>query len=223
MAGMSPSLFPSPDTLNPVVLPDGSLHEGTVFLKAAVNHPRFEIGAYSYASSFDPPVDWAARLAPHLHTFAPEKIFIGKFCQIAHGATFITASANHRYDGFSTFPFAIFGEGAVEGRPSMPAPGPDTIVGHDVWIGQGATLLPGVNVGNGAIIGAGAVVGGTVPDYAIVTGNPASVHRMRFAAPIIKRLNALQWWDWPIETIMAHEQEIVGTDLDALERSAPNR
>ena len=212
--------FPTPDTPLPVPLPDGTRHPGTVFLKAVIDHPRFEVGDYSYASSFDPPADWASRLAPHLYPFSPEKLVIGKFCQIAHLAVIITASANHRYDGFSSFPFAIFGGGPVAGRPSMPAPGKDTIIGNDVWIGQGAMILPGARIGDGVIIGSGAVVGGTVPDYAIVNGNPGAVKRMRFPPETIARLKAIAWWDWPIEKILAHEAEIVGADLDALERAA---
>ena len=213
--------FPSPDTQFPVPLPDGSRHPGTVFLKAVIDHPRWEVSDYSYASTFDPPEDWASRLAPHLYDFSPEKLVIGKFCQIAHRAEFITASANHRYDGFSSFPFAVFGGGPVAGRPSMPGPGPDTVIGNDVWIGQGATILPGARIGNGAIIGAGAVVGGEVPDYAIMSGNPATVRRMRFSKDIIARLNDLAWWNWEIGRILAHEREIVGAELTELERVAP--
>jgi acetyltransferase-like isoleucine patch superfamily enzyme len=28
------------------------------------------------------------------------------------------------------------------------------LVGHDVWIGHGATIMPGVRIGNGAAVGA---------------------------------------------------------------------
>ena len=209
--------FPSPDTRFPVPLPDGSVHQGTVFLKAVLDHPRIEVGDYTYASSFDPPDDWAARLAPHLYPFSPERLVIGRFCQIAHRAVFITASANHRYDGFSSFPFAIFDDGPKDGRPSMPDPGPDTIIGNDVWIGQGATILPGARLGDGVIVGAGAVVGGIVPDYAVVAGNPARVVRTRFEDTTIARLKAVAWWDWPITRILAAEAEITGDDIEALE------
>ena len=209
--------FPPPDECRPVPLPDGSRHEGTVFLRAVINHPRWEVGDYSYASTFEPPDDWAARLAPHLYEFSPEMLVVGRFCQIAHRAVFITASANHRFDGFSTFPFAVFGGGPVKGRPSMPGRGRDTVIGHDVWIGQGATILPGARLGNGVIVGAGAVVGGSVPDYAIVRGNPAEIVRMRFGDATIVRLNAIAWWGWPIEKILANEAAICGADLEALE------
>ncbi len=43
-------------------------------------------------------------------------------------------------------------------------------------IGAGATLLPGITVGEGAMVGAGAVVCHDVPPYAIVYGNPGSIH-----------------------------------------------
>lgn len=213
-----PRPFPAADTRQPLVLPDGTAHQGTVFLKAVIRHPRIRVGAYSYASTFDPPADWAARLAPYLLPQSPEALSIGRFCQIAHGATFITSSANHRHDGFSTYPFAVF-SGAFEDRPSLPGPDAfkDTEVGHDVWIGAGATVLPGARIGSGAIVGAGAVVGGEVPDYAVVAGNPARIVRRRFDDRTVERLMAIAWWDWPIERILAAEAEICGADINALE------
>ncbi|MBF9028766.1 antibiotic acetyltransferase [Rhodobacterales bacterium HKCCE3408] len=210
-----PAPFPAPDCAHPVPLPDGTTHAGTVFLRAVIDHPRIEVGDYSYASAHHPPADWAAHLAPYLYPFSPERLVIGKFCQIASGVQFITASANHRHDGISSFPFAIF-DGAPEGRPSMPGPGRDTVVGNDVWIGTGATILPGATIGSGVIVGAGAVVSGTIPDYAIVSGNPATVRRMRFGPDEIATLLDLAWWDWPIETILAREAEICGGDVAAL-------
>lgn len=70
-------------------------------------------------------------------------------------------------------------------------------LGHDVWIGHGAIVLPGRQIGTGAIVGAGAVVTKNVPDYAVAVGNPARVLRMRFPEEIAERLKALAWWDWP--------------------------
>ncbi|MFN3662987.1 CatB-related O-acetyltransferase [Yoonia sp.] len=211
--------FPHPATRNPVRLPDGSAHAGTVFLSAVIDHPRISVGAYSYASAHVPPDDWAARLVPYIYPFSPEMLRIGRFCQIADGVIFITASANHRHDGFSSFPFAIFTQGGP-GSPSIPDPGPDTMIGNDVWIGQGARIMPGAVIGNGVIIGAGAVVTGQVPDYAIVAGNPAKVLRLRFAPDIIAALNRIAWWDWHIDRIAANEAAIVGADLAALKRAA---
>ena len=148
-----------------------------------------------------------------------EKLVIGKFCQIADGVKFITASANHRYDGISTFPFAIFNGRGDTSRPSWPEAGPDTEIGHDIWIGQGARILPGASLGNGVIVGASAVVAGVVPSYSVVAGNPARIMRMRFDPDQIDMLNRIAWWDWPIDRILAHEAAICGGDVDALVRT----
>jgi phosphonate metabolism protein (transferase hexapeptide repeat family) len=76
-------------------------------------------------------------------------------------------------------------------------------IGHDVWIGHGAIVLPGRRIGAGAVIAAGAVVTKDVADYAIVAGNPARLVRPRFPLPIVARLQALAWWDWPHERLRA--------------------
>lgn len=74
-------------------------------------------------------------------------------------------------------------------------------IGHDVWIGHGAILLPGVNVGNGAVVGAGAVVTKDVASYTIVGGVPAKPIGRRFSEGIAVRMNALSWWDWAHERL----------------------
>jgi virginiamycin A acetyltransferase len=215
--------LPHPNTKHPVILPDGTAHTGTVFLNAAIDHPRMEIGDYSYASARVPPVDWSAHLAPYLYPHSPEKLTIGKFCQIADGVTIITSSANHRYDGFSSFPFAIF-QDMDPSRPSMPNSGPnatqDTTIGHDVWIGQGATILPGARIGHGAIVGARSVVAGAVPPYTIIAGNPAKPIRSRFDKITIEALLEIAWWHWPTDKVVSSEAAICGADLDALQKAA---
>jgi acetyltransferase-like isoleucine patch superfamily enzyme len=56
------------------------------------------------------------------------------------------------------------------------------IVGDDVWIAEGATLLGGITVGDGAVIGAHAVVTKDVPPRTVVAGNPARVVKQLDAA-----------------------------------------
>ncbi|MFA6367092.1 MAG: acyltransferase, partial [Bacteroidales bacterium] len=48
-----------------------------------------------------------------------------------------------------------------------------TIVGQGASIGANSTIVCGHNIGRFAFIGAGAVVTKTIPDYALVVGNPA--------------------------------------------------
>lgn len=88
-------------------------------------------------------------------------------------------------------------------------------IGHDVWIGHGAVIMPGVTIGHGAVIGANAVVTRDVPPYTIVGGVPARVIRKRFADDIVVRLLALNWWDWPHERLYEAIPDIQDMDIEA--------
>lgn len=209
---------PDPKQPHPIALPDGALYPGMVMLNTVVANPQFQVGDYTYASDFDPPQDWGLRLAPYLFPFSQERLVIGKFCQIAQAVRFITASANHDQSGLTCYPFPVF---SSETRVGYQPDQRDTVVGHDVWLGYGALILPGTTIGDGAIIGAGAVVRGDIPPYAVVTGNPATVTRLRFAPEVIARLLHLEWWHWPHEVIEAAGPALRDADLDALEALAP--
>lgn len=52
-----------------------------------------------------------------------------------------------------------------------------TTVKAGASIGGGATILPGVTIGRQAMVGAGSVVTRSVPDGAVVVGNPARIVR----------------------------------------------
>lgn len=54
---------------------------------------------------------------------------------------------------------------------------PVTTVKAGASIGGGATILPGVTIGCGVMVGAGAVVTKSIPDFALVVGNPARIVR----------------------------------------------
>jgi UDP-2-acetamido-3-amino-2,3-dideoxy-glucuronate N-acetyltransferase len=58
-----------------------------------------------------------------------------------------------------------------------PAAFPVTTVKAGASIGGGAVILPQITIGRGAMVGAGAVVTKSVPDNAVVLGNPARVVR----------------------------------------------
>jgi UDP-2-acetamido-3-amino-2,3-dideoxy-glucuronate N-acetyltransferase len=52
---------------------------------------------------------------------------------------------------------------------------PQTILRKGASIGGGAVILPNITIGKAAMIGAGAVVTRSVPDQAVVIGNPARI------------------------------------------------
>jgi acetyltransferase-like isoleucine patch superfamily enzyme len=77
-------------------------------------------------------------------------------------------------------------------------------IGHDVWIGQRAIVLPGITIGTGAVVGAASVVTEDVPPYAIVAGNPARFIRYRFDDETIRQLISSAWWEWSDVEIRKH-------------------
>lgn len=83
--------------------------------------------------------------------------------------------------------------------------------------------MPGVKIGNGAIISSRSVVVADVAPYTVVGGNPAKPIRQRFAPEAVAALEALAWWDWPIETISQHLALITAGDVAALQAKAPGK
>ena len=206
----------SPNILRPV-----AAAPSIVFLKPLLtDHPKASAGDYSYFHSFEDPESFADNIK-YAFDFIEDRLVIGKFCSIAHGASFVLNGGNHFADRLSTFPFPIFGE--AFGAPD-PGPWPNRggiTIGHDVWIGWDATILPGVTVGDGAIIATKAVVASDVPPYAIVAGNPAKVVKYRLPEADIARMLKLSWWDWPVERITEASQALMQADVAALEKMAP--
>lgn len=202
--------------IHPIILPDGTVYRDTVYLKNVIDHPRMEIGDFSYYTHSGRREDTALILAPYLGHACRERLVIGKFVQIARGSYFITSSANHPMAGFTTYPFRIF-KPETFGYKDLPIR--DKIVDHDVWIGQNAAIMPGVHIGSGAIVAAASVVTRDVPPYAVVGGNPASIIRMRYSKEMIEELLDLTWWDWPLDTIEANLPALSSGDMVALRRA----
>ena len=204
---------PSPDDKHPM-----NGFPQVCFIKNTVSNPNIIIGDYTYYDDPEDSENFERNVLYHF-AFIGDKLIIGKFCAIARGVKFIMNGANHKLSGVSTYPFYIFGNGWEKASPEqgdLPYKG-NTVIGNDVWIGYEALVMPGVTVGNGTIIAAKSVVVGDIPPYSIVGGNPAKVIKARFSLEQIHTLEKIAWWNWPIEKVTRHLQNIAAGDIAALE------
>lgn len=103
--------------------------------------------------------DWTT-IGHHTFIFATTSIVIGRDSLIAPFCYLV--DANHltkRSDPIRSQP--------MEALP--------IVIGDDVWLGAGVTVLPGVTIETGAVVAAGSVVTKDVPSYAVAAGVPARV------------------------------------------------
>jgi virginiamycin A acetyltransferase len=187
------------------------------FIQNTVSNPNIIIGDYTYYDDPEDSENFERNVLYHF-PFVGDRLIIGKFCALARGITFIMNGANHKLDGFSTYPFQIFGNGWENVTPQageLPYKG-DTVIGNDVWIGYEAVVMPGVQIGDGAIVAAKSVVVGNVPPYTIVGGNPAKPIRQRFEDDVIQSLIEVAWWNWDIAKITRNLKAIVAADIENL-------
>ena len=147
-------------------------------------------GKYTYGS---PLIYWINENA---------KLVVGNFCSISSGVSFYLGG-NHRHDWVTTYPFGhihlnTFNSYNGAGHPSTKG---DIIIGNDVWIGAGATIMSCIRIGDGAVVSANACVVKDVASYHIVGGNPAKSIKQRFEDDIVAILLRLKWWDLSLENI----------------------
>jgi len=120
-------------------------------------------------------------------------VIIGRYCSISINVCL--GAAVPELERLSTSPFP-------GSPPAVAAAPPFTVIGHDVWIGAGSTVMAGVKIGHGACIGAGSVVSEDVAPYAIMAGRPARLIRSRFPPDVAAGLLKSKWWALP-ETVIS--------------------
>ncbi|ELI9680864.1 type B chloramphenicol O-acetyltransferase [Vibrio vulnificus] len=187
-------------------------------IQEQITNPNIIVGRHSYYSGyyhshgFD---DCVRYLNPERNDV--DKLIIGSFCSVGSGAVFMMAgNQGHRTDWVSTFPFFYqqnpnFSEakdGFVRAR--------DTRIGHDVWIGSEAMIMPGVTIGDGAIIASRAVVTKDVAPYEVVGSNPAKHIKFRFSPQEIEMLQEMQWWQWSDEQLGRCMALMCSADIEGL-------
>lgn len=150
-----------------------------------------EVGDYSYGPCLKP-------------GFLPPRTKIGRYCSF--GPDIMIFRRNHPVDRISMHPFFFNrNSGVVENDTTDLTSDNPLEVGHDVWIGARAIILPKCRrIGLGAIIGAGTIVTHDVPDFSIVTGNPGHVMRYRFPPNVQDAVKDSRWWTYSIDQLADH-------------------
>ena len=184
-----------------------------IFMRPWLPH---RLGALSYSHS---------TLAIHLS--------IGRFCSIAPDVVWPTNG--HPVDWVTTSPLsydpyplpaleALIADAGITFECEPFDLGLKVVtLGHDVWIGQRAIVMPGVNIGTGAIVAAGSVVTQDIPPYAIVGGVPAKIIKYRFSDAVIERLLKTEWWRYHPKDIIPLKMADVGGFLDRFEAAMADR
>lgn len=132
-----------------------------------------------------------------VHRWSDSPIKIGKYCSISYDVRFICDDGSHLYNKISNYPFKfnkIYSNKGIH-------------IGNDVWICQGAKLLPGIVVGDGATIAAGAVVDKDVPPYTIVGGVPAKIIKEKCSREEAAKMSEIAWWNWDEADIEARQED----------------
>lgn len=105
------------------------------------------------------------------HTFIENKVVVGNRVTIKTGISL--------WDGITIEDDVFLGPNACftnDKRPrskQYPMEFLDTLLRQGCSLGANSTILPGLSIGRYAMVGAGAVVTRSVPDFAMVYGNPA--------------------------------------------------
>jgi chloramphenicol O-acetyltransferase type B len=139
-----------------------------------------------------------------------DQLHIGDYvCIGAEAVILMGGNHTHRTDWFSLYPFPDVILDAYKGKG-------DTVIADGAWIGMRAMLMPGITVGEGAIIASGAIVTKDVAPYTIVAGNPATVVRSRFPAPVVETLLGLGIYNWDQKKFDAMKAYLCASEIEVL-------
>jgi acetyltransferase-like isoleucine patch superfamily enzyme len=168
--------------------------------KFRTRYPDYQIGVGSYGM-------------PVVHDWSEgSSLSIGAYTSIADDVH-IFLGGHHRTDWISCYPFPVFVDEA-KGISDYGGTRGSVMVGNDVWLASGCTVLSGVVIGDGAVVAARAVVSRDVEPYSIVAGNPARVVGWRFDEKTRDLFNAVAWWRWPEDEVRRISPLLCSNRLD---------
>ena len=171
---------------------------GFVAASASIAHPGLRMGknvyigdgCYIRRSTGGGDIELGDRVLLHgdirMQTYEGGRVIIGDDTRIHLNCYLMACLADIRIGTntgiASECAFYNFNHGTAAGMHYREQPnetrGP-IVIGDNVWIGHGVTVLSGVTIGDGAVVAARALVINDVPANAIVAGVPAKVLRMR--------------------------------------------
>lgn len=106
------------------------------------------------------------------------RISIGDYCLISPGTNILSAESISIGDNTMIAADVYISDSDWHGLYNRARPfrcSSSITVGNNVWIGYRAIINKGVTIGDNAVVGSGAVVSKNIPDYAVVSGNPAKI------------------------------------------------
>ena len=184
-------------------LENGQFYSQTL-RKIFKTYHQVEIGMYTHGSCFN-----VGQIDRHTT--------IGRYCSIA--ANVRVFNRNHPMEYKSTHAFFF--------NPTLGICDKDSVgysplkIGHDVWIGDGAIIMPHVKeIGHGAVLAAGCVVNKDVPPYAVIVGNPGRIVRYRFSKEVIQKLLESEWWMNDVEHIKENLGEYIAPYGDSSDKTS---
>lgn len=151
----------------------GAIGQGTKIWQYCVVLPKAHIGSGC---------NICAHVLIENHVFVGDNVTVKSGVQLWDGVTL----ENEVFVG----PNVTFTNDIAPRSKQHPAKFLRTVVKQRASIGANATILPGITIGQGAMIGAGAVVTRSVPDYAKVVGNPATIIGYSNTDKLVPCLNA---------------------------------
>lgn len=137
------------------------------------------------------------------------ELIIGNYCSIANNVNFIVDDGYHTISEITNYPFinnmTLIKEDIAIRESKNQKEG--IYIGHDVWMGINAVILPGVRIGNGVTIAAGSVVTKDVPDFVVIAGVPAKIIKEKYSQEQKTACNEIAWWSWDSKLIKERQAD----------------